>query len=173
MLMALLGTFLFESPSAPHSSCWYLWPWQARCISFHLTWIHGSTFRDPAGLLMRLKNPGFRTKPFVKTYYLGRLTTKIAISKVNDLNLRLAISMSILWQTVIRQCALERDLELFEAGDATEVGEKGLTLRYAMPYLFRIIEDLFNFNSGGQKVGVVSIIRHVVLNKWYVRRASP
>jgi len=64
-------------------------------------------------------------------------------------------------------------LELFEAGDATEVGEKGLTLRYAMPYLFRIIEDLFNFNSGGQKVGVVSIIRHVVLNKWYVRRASP
>ena len=30
---------------------------------------------------------------------------------------------------VIHQCALERDLELFEAGDATEVGERGLTLR--------------------------------------------
>ena len=30
---------------------------------------------------------------------------------------------------VIHQCALERDLELFDAGDATEVGEKGLTLR--------------------------------------------
>ncbi|KAH7108534.1 hypothetical protein BKA62DRAFT_682512 [Auriculariales sp. MPI-PUGE-AT-0066] len=29
---------------------------------------------------------------------------------------------------VLKQCALERDLELFEAGDATEVGEKGLTL---------------------------------------------
>ncbi|KZP21077.1 P-loop containing nucleoside triphosphate hydrolase protein [Athelia psychrophila] len=29
---------------------------------------------------------------------------------------------------VIRQCALTRDLELFDAGDATEVGEKGLTL---------------------------------------------
>ncbi|KIO02467.1 hypothetical protein M404DRAFT_9898 [Pisolithus tinctorius Marx 270] len=29
---------------------------------------------------------------------------------------------------VIYQCALERDLELFEAGDRTEVGEKGLTL---------------------------------------------
>ncbi|KAJ7501621.1 hypothetical protein B0H11DRAFT_2275231 [Mycena galericulata] len=29
---------------------------------------------------------------------------------------------------VIHQCALERDLMLFEAGDATEVGEKGLTL---------------------------------------------
>jgi hypothetical protein len=31
--------------------------------------------------------------------------------------------------TVLHQCALERDLTLFEAGDKTEVGEKGLTLR--------------------------------------------
>ena len=30
--------------------------------------------------------------------------------------------------TVIYQCALKRDLTLFEAGDQTEVGEKGLTL---------------------------------------------
>ena len=30
---------------------------------------------------------------------------------------------------VIQQCALEKDLELFDAGDKTEVGEKGLTLR--------------------------------------------
>ncbi|KAJ7275443.1 hypothetical protein B0H12DRAFT_1199529 [Mycena haematopus] len=32
------------------------------------------------------------------------------------------------YKKVLHQCALERDLELFEAGDATEVGEKGLTL---------------------------------------------
>ncbi|KAF7322651.1 ATP-binding cassette transporter [Mycena chlorophos] len=32
------------------------------------------------------------------------------------------------YKKVIYQCALERDLELFDAGDATEVGEKGLTL---------------------------------------------
>ncbi|KDR83043.1 hypothetical protein GALMADRAFT_866150 [Galerina marginata CBS 339.88] len=32
------------------------------------------------------------------------------------------------YRKVIRQCALEKDLELFEAGDNTEVGEKGLTL---------------------------------------------
>ncbi|KAF8876209.1 multidrug resistance-associated ABC transporter [Gymnopilus junonius] len=32
------------------------------------------------------------------------------------------------YRKVIKQCALERDLELFEAGDATEVGERGLTL---------------------------------------------
>ena len=32
---------------------------------------------------------------------------------------------------MIYQCALEQDLEMFEAGDETEVGERGLTLRYA------------------------------------------
>jgi hypothetical protein len=30
---------------------------------------------------------------------------------------------------VIRQCALESDLLLFKAGDMTEVGERGITLR--------------------------------------------
>lgn len=29
---------------------------------------------------------------------------------------------------MVFQCALEHDLTLFDAGDATEVGEKGLTL---------------------------------------------
>lgn len=32
------------------------------------------------------------------------------------------------YKEVITQCCLDRDLELFEAGDQTEVGEKGLTL---------------------------------------------
>ncbi|KAH7915135.1 hypothetical protein BJ138DRAFT_1170143 [Hygrophoropsis aurantiaca] len=32
------------------------------------------------------------------------------------------------YEKVLHQCALERDLTLFEAGDRTEVGEKGLTL---------------------------------------------
>ncbi|KAJ7645869.1 hypothetical protein B0H17DRAFT_1186847 [Mycena rosella] len=32
------------------------------------------------------------------------------------------------YQKVLHQCCLERDLDLFDAGDATEVGEKGLTL---------------------------------------------
>ena len=34
--------------------------------------------------------------------------------------------------SVIKQCALEQDLNLWKAGDMTEVGEKGLTLRYAL-----------------------------------------
>lgn len=32
------------------------------------------------------------------------------------------------YQKVLYQCGLERDLDLFEAGDETEVGEKGLTV---------------------------------------------
>ncbi|PIL29209.1 ATP-binding cassette transporter [Ganoderma sinense ZZ0214-1] len=32
------------------------------------------------------------------------------------------------YNKVLAQCALERDLELFDAGDKTEVGEKGITL---------------------------------------------
>ena len=33
--------------------------------------------------------------------------------------------------TVIYQCDLEHNLTLFDTGDETKVGEKGLTLRYA------------------------------------------
>lgn len=36
--------------------------------------------------------------------------------------------MCPLLPTVIHECALKQDLSLFEAGDATEVGERGLTL---------------------------------------------
>lgn len=33
------------------------------------------------------------------------------------------------YKDVIHQCALEKDLELFDAGDQTELGEKGLNAR--------------------------------------------
>lgn len=48
---------------------------------------------------------------------------------------------------VINQCALRQDLELFEAGDQTEVGEKGLTLRY-----FRIDMPASTFSQSFQTV---------------------
>ncbi|KAF9013109.1 ABC transporter type 1, transmembrane domain-containing protein [Cyathus striatus] len=34
------------------------------------------------------------------------------------------------YNKVLQQCALKQDLELFDAGDETEVGERGLTLRH-------------------------------------------
>jgi hypothetical protein len=56
---------------------------------------------------------------------------------------------------VIYQCGLTRDLSLFEAGDATEVGEKGLTLRCAHIYLIDMHEAYYrDLCSGGQKVGI-------------------
>ena len=42
---------------------------------------------------------------------------------------RVKYSADYIFTEVIQQCALEKDLELFDAGDKTEVGEKGLTLR--------------------------------------------
>ncbi|KAF8816580.1 P-loop containing nucleoside triphosphate hydrolase protein [Phlegmacium glaucopus] len=36
------------------------------------------------------------------------------------------------YRKVLHQCALERDLGLFDAGDKTEVGERGLTLRVTL-----------------------------------------
>jgi ABC-type multidrug transport system fused ATPase/permease subunit len=41
------------------------------------------------------------------------------------------------YKKVIYQCGLKRDLTLFDAGDLTEIGEKGLTLRYIRPCLCR------------------------------------
>jgi hypothetical protein len=39
------------------------------------------------------------------------------------------------YKKVIHQCGLRRDLTLFDAGDLTEVGEKGLTLRFVPVYI--------------------------------------
>ena len=43
---------------------------------------------------------------------------------------------------VIYQCGLTRDLSLLEAGDATEVGEKGLTLSGGQKVSQRILIDI-------------------------------
>lgn len=50
-----------------------------------------------------------------------------------------ALDLLLIFHSVIKQCALERDLELFEAGDATEVGERGLTLRSEQAMLKKIL----------------------------------
>lgn len=54
------------------------------------------------------------------------------------------------YQKVLHQCALEHDLALFQAGDQTEVGEKGMEFSSdSMDTLLKIITGLTL--SGGQK----------------------
>ena len=80
---------------------------------------------------MLLKNHGFRTKQSAITSCLVLHTMKFDTRKVGNVFVPLLFfRLSHIFQ-VIHQCALERDLELFDAGDKTEVGERGLTLRLA------------------------------------------
>ena len=81
---------------------------------------------------MLLRNRGSRTKRsryafcsalfwLLRTQLLGCLKENILCGAPYD---------EARYTKVIKQCALERDLTLFDAGDKTEVGEKGITLRY-------------------------------------------
>ena len=62
------------------------------------------------------------------------------------------------YDTVLYQCALEKDLDLWEARDLTEVGEKGLTLRWEHQQAVNKVIQITNISliSGGQKVGFIS-----------------
>lgn len=65
-----------------------------------------------------------------RTSFLVHCSMRIVIKKVRQCFLLLRDASTNNISLVIYQCGLTRDLSLFEAGDATEVGEKGLTLRY-------------------------------------------
>lgn len=105
---------------------------QVKCIASTPKRIRGLIFLERAVLRTRLKNLGCKTRQSVITSCLVPYTMKSAIVKV-----RCSYTLVCLWflcVLVIQQCALERDLELFEAGDSTEVGEKGVTLRSVILY---------------------------------------
>ncbi|KAI0306147.1 hypothetical protein B0F90DRAFT_1814940 [Multifurca ochricompacta] len=71
----------------------------------------GITCQDRVVSATRLRNLGFRMKPSGKD--------NILFGSPYD---------EERYKKVIYQCGLQRDLSLFDAGDKTEVGEKGLTL---------------------------------------------
>ena len=62
------------------------------------------------------------------TSCLGRRTMRPGTRKVKD-KAAMYRDSAHAFDVVLKQCALERDLSLFDAGDLTEVGEKGVTLR--------------------------------------------
>jgi hypothetical protein len=101
---------------------------------------------------MLLKSPGFKTRPSEycsssplwplliqghrKTSFLDLLSMKIVTIKVDP---RYATTLHRLtWPLVLYQCGLERDLSLFDSGDKTEVGEKGITLRFVSLVLLKV-----------------------------------
>ena len=72
---------------------------------------------------------------FETTFCLVTLTTKNVINEASIFITCAGLQDDFYiphFSSVIKQCALEHDLELFEAGDNTEVGERGLTLRYGV-----------------------------------------
>lgn len=83
---------------------------------------------------MPLKKAGSSARLFGRIFCLGRRMRKKGIEKVCVCGVHLylwgPIYEGLCYTSVIKQCALDRDLDLFEAGDETEVGERGLTLRY-------------------------------------------
>ncbi|KAJ7785936.1 hypothetical protein B0H16DRAFT_1681200 [Mycena metata] len=105
LLMALLGEMHFI-PSGPAS--WYNLP-RARGISYAAqeSWVQNETIKAS---VWRVPERQISDKCPQENILFG--------SEFNEER----------YKKVLHQCALERDLELFEAGDATEVGEKGLTL---------------------------------------------
>ena len=88
---------------------------------------------------------------------------------------RKGVSVSSFWfgkfnlVLVLYQCALERDLELFDAGDATEVGEKGLTLRY-YPLFFTDTPALLTMC--GTLAVVKRLASHLLAHYTLLRRSS-
>ena len=101
---------------------------QVKSTSFEWQRILGSISLGKVVWHTQHRNLGFRTTRSVKTFYFGRLLMRYATAKVSTFFQRFTCTLSPHHFEVLRQCALEKGLELFEAVANTEVGEKGLTL---------------------------------------------
>ncbi len=87
------------------------------------------------GCLTPRKNLGFRMKQFELGHPVTCLWTYVYVDYLAQDNILFGAPLDEeRYKKVLYQCCLERDLQLFDAGDQTEVGEKGLTLRFVRPF---------------------------------------
>ncbi|PPR04710.1 hypothetical protein CVT24_011832 [Panaeolus cyanescens] len=140
ILLALLGEMHYQ-PLDRASESWYNLP-RSKGIAYAAqeSWVLNTTIRE--NIL------------FGSPYDEGRYQKGEHIfSEIGAM----ALNMHI----VISQCALKRDLELFEAGDNTEVGERGLTLRYLAHFSTRRISLTFACTQWRAKSARVTLARAV------------
>ncbi|KAF7321911.1 ATP-binding cassette transporter [Mycena kentingensis (nom. inval.)] len=97
----------------------------------------GPTGSGKTSLLMALLGEMHLTRPSLSTWYNLPRDKGVSYASQESWVMNDTIKNNILFNApydaeryhkVLYQCSLERDLELWKAGDETEVGEKGLTL---------------------------------------------
>lgn len=114
-------------PSGPGS--WFSLP-RKNGVAFAAqeSWVQNETIRVCSKLLYY--KLGLTGAPYHRIIFCSALhMMKNDIIKVQiKIDVRLNDGFNLIY-SVIYQCGLERDLTLFDAGDKTEVGERGLTLR--------------------------------------------
>lgn len=130
LLMALLGEMRY---TPLQDGSWFNLPRHGG-VAFapQESWVLNATIKAGTPLPALTSYVGLRTEIGQRRVWVGLQRVSVSPRSVGPIFLR-PLATNVLY-TVIKACALERDLELFESGDNTEVGEKGLTL------------------SGGQKV---------------------
>ncbi|KAJ7461841.1 hypothetical protein B0H11DRAFT_117745 [Mycena galericulata] len=74
------------------------------------------------------------------------------------------------YKKVLYQCALERDLELFEAGDRSEVGEKGLTLSGGQKARCTLARAIYSKAEIVLLDDVLAALGDVHTSKWIVEK---
>ena len=76
---------------------------------------------------MRLKSRGYRTKRSGYVFSGSDICQALTTSLQDNIVFGSPFDEER-YKKVLYQCALDRDISLFKAGDATEVGERGITL---------------------------------------------
>lgn len=121
--MALLGEMYYK---AHDSSSWYNLPRDGGvAYAAQESWVLNETIRVR---VFFLKCP-ISYSPCQENILFGEPYDEERYKMSKSLRLLSSVNILIRLLTALSHCALERDLSLWEAGDLTEVGEKGLTLR--------------------------------------------